>query len=358
MNKAKIYPWIFAVVFALSVVVQIGVASGEEDYNILWTSHVPHASSISISPDGNYIVIGCNGGNICVFNKEGKLLWKKELLDYSPIDISIPSNKSYMVAITSIKYTANNHSYYENQVSIFNEKGVGGGWIYTNSSEIFHKIYTSSDGNYAKIEKINGEPIYFRLENRTYETIIFGWSEAKKTGSGYQLYVEELDHIPKCRFVTTKEKSLDGNYKVVKYNDHIHFLVSLSKIASDKIFDVKSAIHNERSKGYETIKAESLLSQAEQVFKEGNYEEAKSLAENAKALALDIDQDGVANEEDFAPTIKNNYIYAGTLAALFVLAFLTKLSLDAKRRREYREKVEEWKREGYDVSEFKERWFK
>jgi len=106
----------------------------------------------------------------------------------------------------------------------------------------------------------------------------------------------------------------------------------LATTANDAIDDAKSAVQNAKSKGFYSAEAEVLFSQAEQAFEIGNYVKAKSLAENATALALDIDQDGVSNEEDFAPTIKNIYIYTGTPFALLVLAALTKFSLDVRKR--------------------------
>ena len=45
------------------------------------------------------------------------------------------------------------------------------------------------------------------------------------------------------------------------------------------------------------------------------------LARQAEALALDVDQDGVLNYEDFAPTINNNHIYGG--AFLLVLGLIS-----------------------------------
>ena len=147
----------------------------------------------------------------------------------------------------------------------------------------------------------------------------------------------------------------------------------LAAPANDAIDDAKSAVQNAKSKGFYSAEAEVLFSQAEQAFEIGNYVKAKSLAENATALALDIDQDGVSNEEDFAPTIKNIYIYTGTPFALLVLAALTKVSLDVRKRRkikrlekqkirreeerrrlekerrisELKAKYEQYKREGY-----------
>jgi len=99
-----------------------------------------------------------------------------------------------------------------------------------------------------------------------------------------------------------------------------------------------------------------------QPLTKGEYSKAKELAKKASSIALDIDQDGILNEEDFAPTINNNYIYTGVavLTAIFTSAGFV-FSRNRKKRMEYlakvseyRAKIEECKREGYDASELEE----
>ena len=109
------------------------------------------------------------------------------------------------------------------------------------------------------------------------------------------------------------------------------------------INEVRSVLSQEKSKGFYSAEAESLLSQAEHAFKAGNYEEAKSLAENVTALALDIDQDGVANEEDFAPTIKNIYIYAAI--PIVILLFIGAVKAGVMVKEKAKEKIEIKRRE-------------
>ena len=82
-----------------------------------------------------------------------------------------------------------------------------------------------------------------------------------------------------------------------------------------------------------------MLSQAEQAFSAGDYAEARDLAYRAKALALDIDQDGVPNDSDFAPTINNIYVYGA--GAVLVTAFAGAgfvFTRNIKRRKEYQAK--------------------
>ena len=90
-------------------------------------------------------------------------------------------------------------------------------------------------------------------------------------------------------------------------------------IADNIVLDVEPIISLEKSKGFDVTEAESLLSEAELAFNEGDYKRALELASNARILALDIDQDGVINDEDFAPTIKNIYIY---ICVGIIIAFL------------------------------------
>ena len=399
----------------LIVTVNSGVVSADE-YKLLWSYDIRTdcGSVVSLSPNGNYVAAGG-----CVvkyqsvwygfyfFNKEGELLYESKSINDEPYDISISSNGGYIAIL------CHDGSDCDSDIYLFNKEGKVI-WEYSIDDFYFDfsKVYVSQDGNYVRAEKGDGESLYLSKEGK------------------------KLDYVPNCKWVTVKEKSLDGNYKV-RYDGDVLFFVKLSKIASDKISeakstisqtksrgvivteaeellskaeqafdakdynkakefaqkaekkvqelpslaasandavdDAKSAIPNEKSKGFYSAEVESLLSQAEQAFKMGKYEEAKSLAENATALALDIDQDGASNEEDFAPTIKNIYIYTGTPLALLVLATLTKVSLDVRKRRkikrlekqkirreeegrrleyerrirELKAKYEQYKREGY-----------
>lgn len=89
-------------------------------------------------------------------------------------------------------------------------------------------------------------------------------------------------------------------------------------------YNVKSTILEIKSK-YDVTEAGSTLLLAEEAFNEGNYSKAKKLALKAKSPALGIDQDGIPNEEDFTPYIKNEYIYIGirVLILLIIVGILT-----------------------------------
>jgi len=365
MNKAKIYPWIFVMIFVLIVVAHSGVTSGEEEYEILWTSPVGYAECVSISPDGDYIVVGCFYGDVYLFDKEGKLLWEKCPCPQCLVSkVSISLDENYIAA-----YIAASGFYF----------GVDGKELGSMPNCNWYDKKITPDGNYkVKIGGKSGtaftDVLFFAKTSIIASDLI---SKAKSTVSRLKskgVVVTEAEEL-----LSKAENALNsGDYTNAKSlaeqaKEKAEEINKLAAPANDAIDDAKSAVQNAKSKGFYSAEAEVLFSQAEQAFEIGNYVKAKSLAENATALALDIDQDGVSNEEDFAPTIKNIYIYTGTLFALLILAALTKVSLDVRKRRkikrlekqkirreeerrrlekerrisELKAKYEQYKREGY-----------
>jgi len=115
--------------------------------------------------------------------------------------------------------------------------------------------------------------------------------------------------------------------------------------AENTIAEAKSVISQEKLNGLDMAKAEALLSQAEQAYSIGDYSRAFELAEEAKTLALDIDSDGIPNDSDFAPTIKNVNIYAGAAVLLVVLAVVTRSGLKWSGRRRIKRQEEKRSRE-------------
>jgi hypothetical protein len=93
--------------------------------------------------------------------------------------------------------------------------------------------------------------------------------------------------------------SLDGSYIVASgcgYQSNVYLFNKegsllwnhLSNIAKSAIEAAKSAIQSEKTKGFNSADAESLLSQAEQSFSTGDYSNAEWKAKRAKYLAIDI----------------------------------------------------------------------
>ena len=125
--------------------------------------------------------------------------------------------------------------------------------------------------------------------------------------------------------------SSDGKYVVAGSGGKIYFFDNYVFITL-----AEQTINKAKSMGLSPIKAESLLSQAKQEFSEGNYNESIKLAKRSYELAIDVDQDGIPNNKDFAPTIPNNYIYFGVSTAI-VLSSISAYGVRRrrKRRREY-----------------------
>jgi hypothetical protein len=119
------------------------------------------------------------------------------------------------------------------------------------------------------------------------------------------------------------------------YNVYLYARSSIAKVyrARKTIEAVARAINNEMSKGYIVTAAADLLSEARARFRVGDYDGAKSLAEQAYSFAKDIDQDGVPNDEDFHPYINNNQIYIGvTYISVLLIAVLVGYVFSRRRK--------------------------
>ncbi len=135
--------------------------------------------------------------------------------------------------------------------------------------------------------------------------------------------------------------SSDGSYVVAgSYDNKVYMFDNydiIMTLAKQAIDEARQAVNKAKSMGFSPSKAESILYQAKQEFSDGNYERAVELAKQAYQLAIDIDQDGVPNENDFAPEIPNNYIYAGSgigFVALIAVYSINRIRVKRKLERE------------------------
>jgi len=330
---------------------------------LLWSYKIDHdVDSVAVSSDGSYIAAGSD--KVYFFNREGRLLWSYKT-DHNVNSVAVSSDGSYIAAGSM-----------DDKVYFFNREGKLL-WSYGTGSDVW-SVAVSSDGSYIAA---GSDKVYlFAPLHMISQTI----KDAKNTISSEKnkgFNVKEAESL-----LTKAEKE----FKAGDYSEAMEFALKAKekalqiakqaesvKIAIEK---TRNTISSEKNKGFNVKEAESLLSQAEEAFDAGDYKKAKEMAENARTLALDIDQDGVPNDSDFAPTVKNTYIYAGAPIALLVLAALTKVSLDVRRKRikerlererirreeerrrkEYERemkklelKLKQWKEEGYDVSELEE----
>ncbi|MDD4496987.1 MAG: serine/threonine-protein kinase, partial [Methanosarcinaceae archaeon] len=112
-----------------------------------------------------------------------------------------------------------------------------------------------------------------------------------------------------------------GNHeRVFELVDQAQKIIFGIKNAYNFTHEVSVLVDSEASKGFDVSSAESLLSQAESsLVNSGDYERTLDLANQARTLAPDIDRDGLPNKKDFAPSINNNYLYAGAGVSLIAL---------------------------------------
>ena len=129
--------------------------------------------------------------------------------------------------------------------------------------------------------------------------------------------------------------SADGKCVVAGSNDGYVYFFDIFSLA-------KEAISKAKSMGLNPEEAVNKLNQAKQEFSNGNYDKAVELAYQAYKLATDVDKDGIPNDEDFAPSINNNYIYTTSAVSLATIAISAKvIPGELRKRREEKRRQEE-----------------
>ena len=363
----------------------VAVASGWDDSKIrlfnrdgklLW-SYEPGSivSDVSVSPDGSYVAAG-SGGNVHLFGRDGKLLWSYETGSIVR-SVSVSSDGSYVAAGS-----------HDNMVYLFNRDGKLL-WSYETGNRV-KGVSVSSDGSYVAAGSGGNVPLFDRDGKLLWSYELGGWVEVSVSpdgsyvaaGSGVNVYLFVNPEKHSSNAIKEVKKAVElgkskgfnmaeaetmlsnaedafgtGNYaKASELADaakaSAESIAKRVSSAENAINEVESVIHQEESKGFNLVEAKSLLSHAKEAFSTGNYTKASELAENAKTQALDIDQDGVTNEEDFAPTIENIYIYTGAVILLIGSVVTIRVGskwwerfkIESQRKEQKRRRVEEEKR--------------
>ncbi|MCL0088467.1 hypothetical protein M1N87_01415, partial [Dehalococcoidia bacterium] len=112
--------------------------------------------------------------------------------------------------------------------------------------------------------------------------------------------------------------------------------------AIEGIEQAREAIRVAELRGFNVAMAEALLSDSEEAFEDADYKTAFEMATRAQSLAMDLDQDGVVNYRDFAPTINNNHIYMGALA--FAVSLSIGIFSYGRKKKAEKEEIEGKKR--------------
>ena len=182
--------------------------------------------------------------------------------------------------------------------------------LLTKAEELF------SSGKYDEAKKM-AEQVreLYDAAHRTNERIESAKSEISRMKLKYRVDVLES-------MLNESKKALHmGDYhRSDELTSKLEAKISEALIAESAISSANSTIEAERAKGFRSKDAENLLNSAVKAFNEGEYTDAKRLAEKAEAIAKDMDGDGAPNSEDFAPTIHNNYIYGGSAASSITAA--------------------------------------
>lgn len=134
-----------------------------------------------------------------------------------------------------------------------------------------------------------------------------------------------------------KAKKLASNAKIYAFE-----IEAESMQSSFVVSEANAIIEQEKAKGFDAGAAENLLIQAKQALYNRDHINALQLANQSKALAFDIDGDGVPNSDDFAPSINNSYIYSS--AAIFLVGSVIALRTHQRLANE-RRKLKERERE-------------
>ncbi|MBU4266149.1 MAG: PQQ-binding-like beta-propeller repeat protein [Candidatus Altiarchaeales archaeon] len=223
-------------------------------YTIGWAK----TGAVSISENGNYIAVGSAGQGlekegIRFYNREGKLLWKYKDIDtgYEPhYSVSISADGSYIIA-------GNDKN---DKVYLLDRDGK---LLWSYKTGFVEGISISVDGSYMAVG--SGDKVYLLDRN------------------GKFLWSHDINGISSVSIST------DGNSIVVGSRDKIVYLfLKVQILAQRTIKNSYEVISQEKSKGVNVKEAETLLYQAENAFKKGDYSKAKEVAKQAESKALEI----------------------------------------------------------------------
>lgn len=287
---------------------------------LLWSYETRFSvGDAAISSDGSYIVVSVRNA-IYFFNREGKLLWTYDISDYDINAVSISLNGSYIAAGSYKK------------VNLFNKVGE---LLWSYDADKIKSISISSDGSYIVAGSQDKKVYFFVSKKMLAQIAISAAIEHIESAKSNNFYIVE----PESYLFQADQEFKAGNYSKAKsLAEQANALAETISRESTPVkiaIDIsKSTISQEKAKGFKVDKAESILLQAEQSFKIGNYSIATNFANQSKALALDMDSDGIPNDYDFASSINNYYIYSGVV--IFLVGSVITIRASLKRREKLR----------------------
>ena len=345
--------------------------------NLLWDYEaVKSIKDVSISADGSYITFVSMDNSLCVLDFKGKILWNRKVNNISSVSISADGNSLAVGTLEKKIYffenlqIASQRLINEAKSTISQEKSkkviiAEAESLFTQSENAFKK------GDYLKAKdfaeqarnnaiKIGKEAIdAASLIKKTKSTISQEKSKKVIIAEAESLFTQSENAFKKGDYLKAKNLAEQARSKAIKIGKEANDASLLINKAKTSIFQDEYSYINNIS--IEPL-LKSLLSQSEDAFKKGEYPKAYLLAEKGYRLAIDIDQDGVLNKDDFAPKIKNIYIYI-CLVVLFLSFIITLIYINKKfvirnKRKQYEKKLKQWEIEGYKIFEFRDKLFK
>jgi hypothetical protein len=138
----------------------------------------------------------------------------------------------------------------------------------------------------------------------------------------------------------------DGVVYVGSGDKHVYAFATKSKIASVAITEAESTIASTNKIGADTTEAESLLNQAQTALSNKQYQDATNYVNQAKENA------------EKAKTVRLG-LYGVLILISVIVLWITANRTKRKRKykqkiNEYQSKIEQWKSEGYNVSDLEE----
>jgi tetratricopeptide (TPR) repeat protein len=301
-------------------------------------------NAVSVSSDGSYIAAGSDDDKLYFFDREGKLLWSYYAGDNIEA-VSLSANGFY-IAVGSWKnelgyllfpFPAAREAIARSRQAISSVKDQG--INITSAEDLMAQAEQAFEAGEYKSAKGLAERAEARLSRIVKQATpvrnVLDTARAildREKLKGFN--IAEVEGI-----LSEAEQAFDkGDYQRAEVlagqaETILSPIVERATSAWNALEVARASLAQEKARGLDVAEVEVLLSEAEQAFKAGLYEETKRLAEKSRALVLDIDYDGIPNESDFAPTVKNTYVYIGASAVALGIVVSASIGIFIYRRR-------------------------
>jgi len=368
---------------------------------LLWNRKINNISSVSISGDGNSIVVGSLDNKIHFF--ENLQIVAQKFINEAKSSISQEKSKNVIISEAESLFTQSENAFKKgdytkakdlaeqarnNAIKKSKEADNATSSINEAKSSISQEksknviiseaesLFTQSENAFKKGDYTKAKDLAEQARNNAIkkskeaDNATSSINEAKSSISqekSKNVIISEADSLfsqsenafKKGDYTKAKDLAEQARNNAIKISKEADNANSLIDKAKTSIFQYEYSYINNTSI---ELLLKSLLSQSEDEYKKGNYSEAYLLAQEGYKLAIDIDQDGALNKNDFAPTIKNIYIYICItilfLSLTVLLFYANKQRIIVNKRKECERKLKKWENEGYIICKIRDKLFK